>query len=239
MDIKLPFALISLGLFLFHFIKWRKSKARFAGNELLILPFILTIMIVYPGPPSICALRLSGFSAVLALDIFFGFIRKKGKELQMPVYLFAAGAMLVCETLLIVCGRRDAMHSGWYAAIDVMIWCISYMCLYMQTAKGHNLKSAVSLQKILEGMLASVLLTVLSGITIWLAVAYPHADIFFYLLMLVLWIMHMWYVFSCMPEFAEAKQHDLNQVAKKKGYSAEKSGKKGFLLEDEGGRGYC
>lgn len=193
------------------------------------------MIIVYPGPPSICALRLSGFSAVLALDIFFGFIRKRGKTLQIPVYLFAAVAILICETLLLVCGRRDSTHHGWYAAIDVLVWCISYVFLYLKTAWGHNLKSAVSLQKMLEGLQASVVLTVLSGTTIWLAVAYPNAVAIFYLLMLVLWGMHMWYLFSCMPEFVEAKPSESGCGARKKGYSADKSCKKGQMLEDEGG----
>ncbi len=234
MSLKLLLAIISFGVFMLHFIGWRKTGLQFAGNELILLPLSFPLMMFLPGIPQVCTVRLAVFSSVFGLYVLFGAMPRKGKGVYLPVFAYTAAAIFIYELVSFMAGREAALVVRGYKNMNLCLWVMSCVWMYCHTVKSGNLKNTVSIRKVLVHVFAFVVFTVLSGIAFCAALAYPAANFLQYVFMVLLWGANMWYLHYEKPDYMAGNRNDGGISQKMRPYASGKIPGYGQIIEDEG-----
>ncbi len=233
MNFNLIFSIIPFGIFVLHFIGWRRNRAQFAGNELILLPLVFTLMVMIPGTFQICTVRVAGFSSFVALHVLFSSVRKKSKEVHIPVFVCAAVVMSVYELVFFVFELRGAGMLRGYMIMNLCLWGLSCVWLYLYAVRSDSLKNTVSVRKVLVHIFVFAIFTVLSGTAFLGSALWPESVVLQYVCVCFMCAANMWYVHYDKPDYLATRNSEWGFGPKRGEYTIEK--RYGQIIEDEGG----
>lgn len=163
---------------------------------------------------------------------------KKGRRMEIPIFLCADVVILVYEAAMWVAGahRKTAAAGGVFLCVS--LWVASCIYWYVQRERHSCIKSSISINRLVEQGVVTALFVGLSGMAMYVLVLYDIPDIAAYCMTSVFLLLNMWYLFSEKPPFLEVRVHEESAPARRRGYAAGRMTiRGGQLLEDDGGAG--
>ena len=235
MDLKFVFAFILLGAFAFLMLRWRRSGTPFAGNELVLLPGFLPFIVLLPGEAPFCTMRLAAFSFLFGLYILWNGIQKKGKSVEIPLFVYAGTALLLYDLVLWIVGAGMPVRMWGYLFFTILIWGV--FCGYAFVLRDNIavLKGSIQSVKLIELAVVASSFMILSGATMALSLLLGDCRWLYDVVLFPFVAMYVAYMFYERPPCIGAKQVNIIAVARKKGYQTAKGGGCGQFLEDDPG----
>lgn len=234
MYFKLTFYAISLCTSLFCIVRWKRSRSPFAGNELVLVPLLLFLFVLVPGEAAICTMRLSLHSSLFGAYIFWNTMLKKGRQPEVPLFVYTAVAVFVYEGAMRLAGLGEKAVMIGYIFLCALLWSAFYVYSYFLRERHPDVKNTISINKLVEKVALQAPFVVLSGVSMAILVLYELSDTYVYICMLLFLLLHIFHLCRDKPVFMETKQPDEMNLLKKRGYAGNRAYQGGQLLEDEG-----
>lgn len=235
MNLKLLLAIMSFGVFLFHFIRWRKTGFQFAGNEIILLPLVFSILSVIPGSLHITTLRLSAFSSVTALYILFESMRKRRGNVHWPLFVYALFVIFCYEMAFVAAGCAEESLEKWYRVANLFLWALSCGWFYWYSGKEENMKQTLSIQKVSAHARGFMLLTVLSGTIFYIECRFPYIGVLQCVFVSLLFVSNIWLGIQCVkPDYMGARHGNGGVMYGRKQFVPENACTDGNIIGDEG-----
>jgi len=212
---KIIFAVISFCVFVYLAIK--------RSRELLLLPMLLFIITILPGGVNICAMRLSLFSSLFGLYVFWNGMLKRGKRFVIPLYLYA-GAVLFCyETIVSLFEVALDVCIAGYLFLNLVMWGVFYVYAYLMRNRHRAIKGTITVSRVFELAAESSPFVVLGGGVMVAMLVLQGGNGICGVVILLYLLLYLWYIYFHTPLYLENR--DGGEMV---------SGIYGQLLEDEG-----
>ncbi len=230
MYFKLIFAAIFFGASVYLIVKWIRSGTALAGNELVALPLLLPLMVLIPEPCGLCLIRLSVYSSLFGFYVFWNGVLKRGKKFEIPLFVFASGAMGAYEFVMWLFHTGAGVHISGYFFLDVGLMGLFFLYFYLMRTRHSFLKNSISINRLLELAVVCCAFEVLSGIGMGVSIFCKNCGWGENVLLLLFMGLYVWYIFYEKPLCLEVKQLNELYVTRRK-YAPTRG--YGQLLEDD------
>ena len=234
MILKFLYVAISFLWFGYLAVKWWRSRTSVAGNEIVVLPLLLVVLVLLPGEPSVMAMRGAVFTSVFGGYILWNALLKRGRKMEIPVYVYSAGCICVYDTVTWLTGLDMASRIKGYMFLSIFMWGVLCMYIYVMRGRHRSLKSSITVSKLVEYSTVAAPCLVLSGGTIALLQDGGSHEVFSKVMFFVFWGMLLGYMCYEKPSCLEVKQLNELVVGRQKGYMLGKVTGDSLLLEDDG-----
>ena len=235
MDFKLPFVFFPICASMLLFVKWRRSGTAFAGNEQILHPLVFSLVLIFPGSVQVCTVRVAVYSLLFSGYVFWNTILKRGRDLSIPVTVYAAAVILLYEILCAVLGYSYSRRIDGYCFVLVLLWFAFCGYAYWFAGRGLGLRSTVGIPKLLQQVAVAALFALLSGAVMVVLLFFPSLRFLPFLFLSLFMVLHLWYLKFDKPQCMQIRHLDEVLPLKRRGYSSGRLYAEGQILEDEGG----
>ena len=227
MYLKLLFAVVLLGISVFLMVRWKRRH--------IMLTALLLFVLLVPGNPGVCAMRLAVFSSLFVLYILWSGVLKMVRVPLLPLYVFSGGGVLLYEALMWIFGAGVRTVLWGYVLLNILVWCISWGYAFAVRGNNDALKGSLPVALLLEQGTVAFVFALVSGITMAGAFMFWEHALLHEVAASVFLVLFILYICYDRPLCLDVKQVGAVAVTRKRGYQSGKGGVGSRLLEEEGG----
>lgn len=232
MVLKFSIILVYIIVFLKVGMMWKRCRFAMAGNEIILLEFLVPAALLLPCGMEMLLMRVSLHVALFGLCLFWQILLPKGMRLIILSAFAFLAAFLVCELAASFVGIEKEYMKIIHILMMYALFAYMYITFLLRNWEDKYRKSIFSMERLCSAVLYGIM-PVLAGIGIFcLAFGFAFDDKVAGGLVALLSVLPLPYMIRYKPSCATYSE--LAQV-RKKAYLLGKTVRDGQLLEDDGG----